>query len=935
LLIPGCQTSAPETPPEKIQKPDDKKAPAQKTDDKKQPQASKSDDKKQPQVQPAKSDDKKQPQVQPAKSDDKKQPQVQLAKLDDKKQPLPVAPVKPEQPAVVVQPEKNKADETLQQIVERRSLAEQQKAAFIQHLVKTAKAKISNHEYNAAKSFLEEALKLDPTHAEVLELRNLVGSALGEPVAQQSYLHNMYIDEVKVKIEQAKLEARNHYKTGVDALNAKDYEHAIREFEAALEIIKWAPYPLGLDSLRKQAENKIKEARDSREKFSVAQQEEKTKQAQEKAQQLESEEQARRATQIRMLLDKATEYYIRQKYDQSELMVKQVLELDNSNKVAKKLQEDIREASHSYIAQKTLDKRIEGWKRFLENMRESAIPLSDILYYPDKDYWHNVISKRQGEGELGQSKKDKVEDTPAIRRIKTQLESNKANWSFSEISFQDVVTYIRNTNDVNVVVDPKVIQTFQLDGTKVSLELRDIRLKDALNILLELYNLLYLYKDDVLFITAKNSDLAKEAAIPVLHDIRDLTGQIKDFPGPRIKLTEAKQSATGGGALFTEETSKGGAVLTGEKLTELIKSSIAPDSWGKEAEYSIAETSGQLLVVHTEKVQQEIRNFLNDMRRFSGMMVAMESRFLEVTDDFLEQIGVDWRGLGNDSLSNPSNDPTMPGVGQSSEVHDNNARDLAPAAGLFFREDPAGGSNSRDPLGRSDARIRTEHIDDQSLGKRLKTTGGLALQFSTLDDIQLSAILWMVKKTGRAEVLMAPRLTAFNTQRANITVVDQWAYIKDFDVQVAQSAYIADPVIGTIQTGVVFDVRPIIANDRRYITLELRPTVADLQKPIRTFTTTLGASGREVVFEVPTVRLQSVESTVRLPDQGTLLIGGLKTFREIDRKLDIPVLGNIPIISFFFSQRAKVDEKQNLIILITAKIIDLEEQEEKIVGTPK
>lgn len=893
LLIPGCQTSAPETPPEKIQKPDDKK-------------------------------------VQATKTDDKKQPQAPVAKVDDKKQPA----AQPIQPAVAVQPKKDKADDALQQIVDRRNLAEQQKTAFIQHLVKTAKAKISNHEYNAAKSFLEEALKLDPTHAEVLELRNLVGSALGEPIAQQSYLHNMYIDEVKVKIEQAKMEARNHYKNGLDAMNSKDYERAIREFEASLEIIKWAPYPLGLDSLRKQAENKIKEARDSREKWTLAQQQEKNKQAQEKAQQLESEEQARRATQIRMLLDKATEYYIRQKYDQAELMVKQVLELDNSNKIAKKLQEDIREASHSYISQKTMEKRSEGWKRFLEAMRESAVPLSEILYYPDKDYWHNVISKRQGEGELGHEKKTKAEDTPAVRRIKTQLESGKANWSFSETPFQDVVTYIRTTNDVNIVVDPKVVQTFQLDGTKVTLELRDIRLKDALNILLELYNLVYLYKDDVLFITAKDSDLAKDVAMAVLHDIRDLTGQIKDFPGPRIKLTDVKQAASsGGGALFEDTPQTGGAVLTGEKLTELIKSSIAPDSWAKESEYSIAETSGQLLVVHTEKVQQEIRNFLNDMRRFSGMMVAMETRFLEVTDDFLEQVGVDWRGLGDNSLS--ATDPTMPGVTQSTEVHDNNARDLAPAAGLFFREEEAGGNNSRDPMGRSDVRIRSEHIDDQALGRRLKTTGGMALQFSTLDDIQLNAILWLIKKTGRGEILMAPRLTAFNTQRANITVVDQWAYIKDFDVQVAQSAYIADPVIGTIQTGVVFDVRPIIANDRRYITLELRPTVANLQTPIRTFTTTLGASGRQVTFEVPTVQLQSVESTVRLPDQGTLMIGGMKTFREIDRKLDIPFLGNIPIISFFFSQRAKVDEKQNLIVLVTAKIIDLEEQEEKHVGTPK
>jgi type II secretory pathway component GspD/PulD (secretin) len=49
----------------------------------------------------------------------------------------------------------------------------------------------------------------------------------------------------------------------------------------------------------------------------------------------------------------------------------------------------------------------------------------------------------------------------------------------------------------------------------------------------------------------------------------------------------------------------------------------------------------------------------------------------------------------------------------------------------------------------------------------------------------------------------------------------------------------------------------------------------------------------------------------------------------------VPILGNIPIISFFFSQRSKVDEKQDLLILIKAKIIDLEEEEEKSVGANK
>jgi hypothetical protein len=42
--------------------------------------------------------------------------------------------------------------------------------------------------------------------------------------------------------------------------------------------------------------------------------------------------------------------------------------------------------------------------------------------------------------------------------------------------------------------------------------------------------------------------------------------------------------------------------------------------------------------------------------------------------------------------------------------------------------------------------------------------------------------------------------------RANIAILNQQAYIRDFDVEVAQASFIADPKIGVLQSGVVLDV---------------------------------------------------------------------------------------------------------------------------------
>ena len=44
-----------------------------------------------------------------------------------------------------------------------------------------------------------------------------------------------------------------------------------------------------------------------------------------------------------------------------------------------------------------------------------------------------------------------------------------------------------------------------------------------------------------------------------------------------------------------------------------------------------------------------------------------------------------------------------------------------------------------------------------------------------------------------------PDLDPPDTQRANITLINQLSFIEDFDVEVAQTAFIADPIVGVIQ----------------------------------------------------------------------------------------------------------------------------------------
>ena len=197
----------------------------------------------------------------------------------------------------------------------------------------------------------------------------------------------------------------------------------------------------------------------------------------------------------------------------------------------------------------------------------------------------------------------------------------------------------------------------------------------------------------------------------------------------------------------------------------------------------------------------------------------------------------------------------------------------------------------------------------------------------------MEVILRAVEKSERLQEITAPRITVYNTQRANVQVLNQVAYVADYEVEIAQASNIANPVVQTILDGVVLDVRPVVSADRRFIMLELRPTVANLTRPIATFSTSLASgpvtASAPVVIQIPELQVSRVRTTVNMPDGGTLLLGGLKFYEEQTLDVGTPILSDIPILGFMFSRKGQYTNRRDLIILIKATIIDLEELEPK------
>jgi type II secretory pathway component GspD/PulD (secretin) len=149
---------------------------------------------------------------------------------------------------------------------------------------------------------------------------------------------------------------------------------------------------------------------------------------------------------------------------------------------------------------------------------------------------------------------------------------------------------------------------------------------------------------------------------------------------------------------------------------------------------------------------------------------------------------------------------------------------------------------------------------------------------------------------------------------------------------VAQFQAVADPQINVLNEGVVLDVRPTIHHDRKYLTLEIQPTVAKIVA-LRNFSSTLGGNISPVEFQLPEMQVQSVFTTAIIPDGGSIMLGGLSNVRNVERRAEVPWIAKVPIVGFFFKQEGYSDENKSLMILIRARITDVRDELKRLEAT--
>lgn len=192
--------------------------------------------------------------------------------------------------------------------------------------------------------------------------------------------------------------------------------------------------------------------------------------------------------------------------------------------------------------------------------------------------------------------------------------------------------------------------------------------------------------------------------------------------------------------------------------------------------------------------------------------------------------------------------------------------------------------------------------------------GGGAFDFAREFLAQLEATV----VNGQSKLITDPTLVVQEGQVANVNLTQE--IITSVDTEVDADARTVGVSVEKGEAGLQLDVNVERIDDNGFVTLSVEPTIS---AP----TATQRVSG----FDVTLLAQRSLRSgTIRVRDGQTLVLSGI--IQEADRTVasKVPILGDIPILGALFRSTERIDERRELIVLLTPQILD--DSDESVYG---
>ena len=128
-----------------------------------------------------------------------------------------------------------------------------------------------------------------------------------------------------------------------------------------------------------------------------------------------------------------------------------------------------------------------------------------------------------------------------------------------------------------------------------------------------------------------------------------------------------------------------------------------------------------------------------------------------------------------------------------------------------------------------------------------------------------------------------------------------------------------------VETGPILDVVPYVLSDGYTINLALIPSLTDFNgydTPPIIPAVTGNLNVVQLPVLLPDFTVRQVVTTVNVWDNQTVVIGGLISSQVQSTKDKVPIIGDVPMFGRLFQSASKQTTKKNLMIFVTATIVD-------------
>ncbi|MCH1509969.1 MAG: type II and III secretion system protein [Akkermansiaceae bacterium] len=676
-----------------------------------------------------------------------------------------------------------------------------------------------------------------------------------------------------------------------------------------------------------------------------------------------SDEHSQNIDKVRRYLYKGNGYYDLGLYDKAEEEFKNAIRIDPYNKAARRWLEKCSAIKSDYY-RAAFDQTRARMLMEVDQAWELAIP-------PVNDD-NNIIPDGPGEVSRSMSIAAKLQQIviPVVDFSNTTVEEAIDFLRIRSIEL-DLGTLDEKEKGVNFVVrKPKVV-----DAADDSLDAEGGLLGDAVDPSAVTIDKLYLTNVPLQVALQYICDKAKlrykvdEYAVTLLPLTSDETDDIVtrrwSVPPTFENFLDSgggSDGATGDADPFATEDAGGGKGIKPRKpIQELLREQGVVFIDGTSA--SLLTGSGTLVVRNTPTQLELIDAIVEAAGKETPRQIRVLTKFVEVSQENSDELGFDWIatpfGVGSNYF--------LGGGTVGSGAARTNADFISPVARTSIPGIPS--SQNQEVSGIATAGLRSgatavnrNSIDailnnPQRTAQSTRVAPGILSMTGLFNSGQVQMIMRGLAQKKGADIMTAPSVVARPGQNATIEIIREFIYPTEYEPpelpnQVGGTVGGGGQTVGlgssgggfpvtpatptsfdTKKTGVTLEVEPQVGANDNVIDLRFSPTIVEFEgfvnygSPITSPASDALGNPVQIVItenriEMPVFSVRRVTTGLTIYDGYTVAVGGLmrEDVQSVEDK--VPILGDLPFVGRLFQSKADNHIKSNLIVFVTAEIID-------------